>query len=67
VDRVLGDELGVMYVGLPRFYETFSGREADLRTASEAVFEKCKKGSESLSGDGWSGWPEDANQGHVLS
>ncbi|KAK3367307.1 hypothetical protein B0T24DRAFT_387668 [Lasiosphaeria ovina] len=67
VDRVLRDELGVMYVGLPRFYETFFGRVADLGTASEAVFEKCKEGSEPLFSDGWSGWPEDANQDHVLS
>ena len=67
VDRVLRDELGVMYVGLPRFYETFFGRVADLRTASEAVFEKCKEGSESLFSDGWSGWPKDANQDDVLS
>ena len=56
-----------MYVGLPRFYETFFGRVADLGTASEAVFEKCKEGSEPLFSDGWSGWPEDANQDHVLS
>ena len=67
MDRVLRDELGVMYVGLPRFYETFFGRVADLGTASEAVFEKCKEGSKPLFSDGWSGWPEDANQDHVLS
>ncbi|KAK0726803.1 hypothetical protein B0T26DRAFT_638800 [Lasiosphaeria miniovina] len=67
VDRVLRDELGVMYVGLPQFYETYFGRVADLRTASEAVFEKCKEGSEPLFSGGWSGWPEDANQDHVLS
>ncbi|KAK3332195.1 hypothetical protein B0T19DRAFT_439053 [Cercophora scortea] len=67
VDRVLRDKLGVMYVGIPRFYETFFGRVADLGTASEAVFEKCKEGSEPLFSDGWSGWPEDANQDHVLS
>ncbi|KAK5660714.1 hypothetical protein OQA88_12079 [Cercophora sp. LCS_1] len=43
VDRVLRNELGVIYVGLPRFYQTFFGRVADLGTASEAVFEKCKE------------------------
>ncbi|KAK0704195.1 hypothetical protein B0T21DRAFT_397094 [Apiosordaria backusii] len=67
VDRVLRDELGVMYVGLPRFHETFFGQVADLQTASEAVFKKCKEGGESLFSNGWSGWPRDANQDDVLS
>lgn len=67
MDRVLNDELGVMYVGLPRLYEIFFGRVADLGIISEAVFEKCKEGSEPLFSDGWNGWPEDANQDHVLS
>ncbi|KAK0725638.1 hypothetical protein B0H67DRAFT_598797 [Lasiosphaeris hirsuta] len=42
------DELGTVYVGLPRFYETFFRRVAGLETASEAVFEKCKQSSEPL-------------------
>ncbi|KAH7009376.1 uncharacterized protein B0I36DRAFT_378583 [Microdochium trichocladiopsis] len=67
VDRVLRDELGVMYVGLPRFHETFFGRVADLTTASEAVFKKCMEGGEPLFSNGWSGWPKDANQDDVLS
>lgn len=40
---------------------------ADLGTASEAVFEKCKEGSEPLFSNGWSESPEDANQDDVLS
>ncbi|KAH7021588.1 LOW QUALITY PROTEIN: uncharacterized protein B0I36DRAFT_394304 [Microdochium trichocladiopsis] len=67
VDRVLRDELGVMYVGLPRFHETFFGRVADLTTASEAVFKKRMGGGEPLFSNGWSGWPKDANQDDVLS
>ncbi|KAK3312493.1 hypothetical protein B0H66DRAFT_608756 [Apodospora peruviana] len=67
VDRVLRDELGAMYVGLPRFHEAFFGRVARLETASEAVFKKCMEGSEPLFSNGWSGWPTDANQDDVLS
>lgn len=67
VDRVLRDELGVMFVGLPRFHETFFGQVADLQTASKAVFKKCIEDGESLFSNGWSGWPRDANQDDVLS
>jgi hypothetical protein len=56
-----------MYVGLRNFHEKYFGDVADLRTASEAVFNKCMKGSNPLFCEGWSGWPEDANQDHVLS
>jgi hypothetical protein len=67
VDIVLRDELGAMYVGLPRFHEIFFGRVAGLETASEAVFKKCMEGSEPLFDNGWSGWPTDANQDGVLT
>jgi hypothetical protein len=58
VDRVVRDELGAIYVRLPRFHETFFGGVADLEPASEAVFKKCIKGSNLLFSVGWSGWPE---------
>ncbi|OAA64472.1 Protein kinase-like domain protein [Niveomyces insectorum RCEF 264] len=67
VDRVLRNELGVLYVGLPRFHETFFGRVSGLEAASGAVFKKCMEGSEPLFSNGWSGWPPDANQDDVLS
>ncbi|KAK0621805.1 serine/threonine-protein kinase Sgk2 [Bombardia bombarda] len=67
VDRVLRDELGAIYVGLPRFHEAFFGRIAGLKIISEAVFKKCIEGSEPLFSNGWSGWPTDANQDDVLS
>ncbi|KAH7007843.1 LOW QUALITY PROTEIN: uncharacterized protein B0I36DRAFT_378718 [Microdochium trichocladiopsis] len=67
IDRFLRDELGAMYVGLPRFHETFFGRVAGLEAASEAVFKKCMEGSEPLFSNRWSGWPTDANQDDVLS
>ncbi|KAK0610050.1 hypothetical protein B0T17DRAFT_593872 [Bombardia bombarda] len=67
VDRVLRDELGAIYVGLPRFHEAFFGRIVGLKITSEAVFKKCIEGSEPLFSNGWSGWPTDANQDDVLS
>ncbi|PVH67822.1 hypothetical protein DL98DRAFT_442670, partial [Cadophora sp. DSE1049] len=44
VDVVLKEELGPMYVGLCNFYETFLGGVADLETAFNAVFKKCREG-----------------------
>jgi hypothetical protein len=67
VDRVLREELGVMYVGLPRFLETFFGAVPGLESACEAVFKKCVEGDNPLFGGGWRGWPEDANQDRVLN
>lgn len=67
VDRVLKLELGPLYVGLPEFRKTYFGRVVGLETASEAVFKDCTKGSHPLFSEGWSEWPEDANQDDVLS
>ncbi|KAF7856270.1 hypothetical protein EAF04_009798 [Stromatinia cepivora] len=68
VDSVLKEELGPLYVGLSDFHETYFGGVADLKTASAAVFKMCMEGdSHPLFCEGWSGWPEDANQDDVLS
>ena len=66
MDVVLKEELGPMYVGLCNFHETFLRGVADIETASEAVFKKCREGRNPLYRKGWSGWPEDANQDDVL-
>jgi Fungal protein kinase len=66
VDAVLKEELGPMYVGLHNFHEKYFGDVADLEATSKAVFNKCVEGSNPLFGEGWSGWPKDANQDHVL-
>ncbi|EGO57000.1 hypothetical protein NEUTE1DRAFT_84642 [Neurospora tetrasperma FGSC 2508] len=66
MDMVLKDELGAMYVDLPNFHDIFFGGVAGLKTASEAVFNKCTEGSEPLFRNGWCGWPTDANQERVL-
>ncbi|KAI1370452.1 hypothetical protein F4677DRAFT_465477 [Hypoxylon crocopeplum] len=68
VDAVLKEELGTMYVGLHRFHETFFGDVAGLQAASEAVFAKCREGSNLLfDNNGWAGWPLQAKEKDVLS
>ena len=69
MDKVLRLELGSLYVGLPHFRETYFEGVAGLEAASEAVFGKCKEGSNPLFSEleGWCGWPKDANQDDVLS
>ncbi|KAH8745382.1 hypothetical protein F5883DRAFT_702879 [Diaporthe sp. PMI_573] len=49
------------------FDQTYFGDVADLETASEAFFKQCMKGSNPLFDDGWTGWPEYANQDAVLT
>lgn len=66
VDRVLKEELGTLYVGMPGFYETFFGAVLNLKSASQAVFKKCTEGDDPLFDQGWRDWPEDANQDRVL-
>ena len=56
-----------MYVGLPRFHETFFGGVAGLQTTSETVFKKCLEGDDPLFSAGWRGWPKDAIQDSVLA
>ncbi|KAL2187716.1 hypothetical protein L209DRAFT_708640 [Thermothelomyces heterothallicus CBS 203.75] len=67
MDKVLKAELGPIYIGIPRFCETYFGGVAGLEAASKAVFHKCTEGSNPLFSKGWSGWPSDANQDNVLS
>lgn len=67
VDRVLKEELGPLYVGLPGFRKVFFGAIAHLETTSDAVFQRCKDGSDPLFREGWKGWPKDANQDDVLN
>ncbi|KAJ5318441.1 hypothetical protein N7476_004861 [Penicillium atrosanguineum] len=67
VDKVLKSELGRLYVGLPHFRSTFFGAVSGLQQGSEAVFQRCIEGSDSLFVNGWKGWPNDANQEKVLS
>ncbi|GAP89782.1 putative rhodopsin kinase [Rosellinia necatrix] len=66
VDKVLDLELGPLYVGVPAFRETFFGTVADLRTASELFFDKCREGNNPRFRGGWTGWPKDANQDDVF-
>ncbi|KAI1357204.1 hypothetical protein F5Y08DRAFT_334033 [Xylaria arbuscula] len=67
MDKLLSDELGVMYVDVPNFYEAFWGGIPQLETASEDIFQKCTQGIQPLFQEGWTTWPEDAKQERVLA
>ncbi|KAJ2906934.1 hypothetical protein MKZ38_009797 [Zalerion maritima] len=68
VDKVLKEELGSMFVGIPGFHERFFGGVAELDTVSELVFKRCVKGDKPLhSGGAWTGWPHNAKEEEVLS
>ncbi|KAK7398159.1 hypothetical protein QQX98_012466 [Neonectria punicea] len=66
VDGVLKEELGLMYVGLPKFWDTYFGGMDDLKTASEAFFKQCVKEPSPMFTNGWTGWPTDAKEDDVL-
>lgn len=66
MDRVLKQELGPLYVGVPGFHEVNFGRVAGLETAAEAVFKQCTEGGDPIFEEGWRGWPENADQDAVL-
>ncbi|KAI0443368.1 hypothetical protein F4803DRAFT_313051 [Xylaria telfairii] len=66
IDEILRNELGVMYVDVPNFYEAFWGSIPQLETASEDIFQKCTQGPQPLFQQGWTGWPGDAKQESVL-
>ncbi|KAK5998600.1 hypothetical protein PT974_00981 [Cladobotryum mycophilum] len=67
IDKVLKEEFGPLYVGHPDFRKIFFGGVADLKATSEAVFQRCRDGSDPLFHEGWRGWPKDANQNDVLN
>ncbi|KAF3484327.1 FunK1 protein kinase [Arthroderma uncinatum] len=52
MNAVLREDLGDMYVDIPKFYETFFGYILGLQTNAQAVFERCKEGEEPLFHDG---------------
>jgi hypothetical protein len=69
VDNVLKEELGHLYVGIPGFFDAFFGDVLGLKTAAQAVFDKCKEADSPLFwvGSGWQGWPERAKEKDVLN
>jgi len=66
---VLKEELGHLYVGVPGFFDAFFEDVPGLRTAAQAVLDKCKEGDSPLyrMESGWQGWPEGAKEKDVLS
>ncbi|CAG5181461.1 uncharacterized protein ALTATR162_LOCUS9774 [Alternaria atra] len=69
VDDVLKEELGHLYVGIPRFFEAFFEDVPGLRPAAQAVLDKCKEGDSPLYRleSGWQRWPGGAKERDVLS
>ncbi|KAI0520951.1 hypothetical protein F5B22DRAFT_653373 [Xylaria bambusicola] len=67
IDKPLRDELGVMYVDVPNFYEAFFGDITDLETRSTEIFQNCTEGEQPLFRDAWTWWPENANEADVLT
>jgi hypothetical protein len=57
VDKVLKEELGSMFVGIPGFHKRFFGGIAELDTVSKRVFfKRYIKGDKPLhSGEAWTG------------
>ncbi|OTB13531.1 hypothetical protein K445DRAFT_320070 [Daldinia sp. EC12] len=66
-DDVLREDFCPMYVDVPGFYEAFFGGIPGLESASIAIFEKCREGSNPLFREGWTGWPKDINEASILS
>ena len=64
-DDMLKIDLGPMYVDIPEFHEAILGSIRGLNEASEAVFQKCCEEPEPLFHQGWTGWPQGAQEGAV--
>jgi hypothetical protein len=67
VDTILKEELGLIYIGIPDFYDAYFGNVDGLEEAGAAVLRRCKEGHRSLyDGNGWRDWPEGAREKDVL-
>lgn len=68
VDTVLKEELGIIYVRIPDFYDAYFRGVDDLDKASAAVLRRCKEGDRPLfsEGNGWRDWPDGAKEKEVL-
>ena len=64
-DDMLKVDLGPMYVDIPEFHEAILGSIRRLNEASEAVFQKYCEEPEPLFHQGWTGWPQGAQEGAV--
>ncbi|KAI0976761.1 hypothetical protein F4678DRAFT_468899 [Xylaria arbuscula] len=68
MDKILRDELGVMYVDVPNFHEAFFGHIPNLKIASTEIFQNFTDETPPRFQEGcWTGWPENANQNNVLA
>ncbi|KAK9443980.1 serine/threonine-protein kinase Sgk2 [Metarhizium brunneum] len=67
VDKVLKQELGPLYVGIPNLHDTIFEGIPGLGTASKTAFGECIKGDNPLFNEGWAGWPRSAKESDVVA
>ena len=67
MDPLLKSDLPIVHVDVPMFEETFFRNIEGLKEKSEAIFNQCRRGSDSLYREGWSGWPQGAPEKAVLA
>ncbi|KAF3768658.1 hypothetical protein M406DRAFT_28806, partial [Cryphonectria parasitica EP155] len=65
VDGILKEELGHLYVGIPKFWDKYFGGVDGLETAS-VFFKQCMSGPTPMFDDGWTTWPAGAGEDDVL-
>ena len=48
MDYILKEDLGPLYIGIPKLYKVFFKGVEGLKEVSAAVFKKCKEGDNPL-------------------
>ena len=68
MDYILKEELGPLYIGIPKLYKAFFRGVKGLKEASTTIFKKCKEGDNLLytNKGGWRNWPKSAKQDNIL-
>ncbi|KAL8381842.1 hypothetical protein RB595_005880 [Gaeumannomyces hyphopodioides] len=66
IDKVLKEELGLLYVDLEDFHKTYFSDVPNLETTSGVFFEGCLGGDNPLFENGWKGWPEKPTEPAVI-
>ncbi|KAL4746985.1 hypothetical protein BDW72DRAFT_24952 [Aspergillus terricola var. indicus] len=68
VDDVLKEELGLIYIRVPDFYDAYFRNIDSLEQAGASVLRRCKEGNSPLfdNRNGWQDWLETAKEKEVL-
>ncbi|KAG6149179.1 hypothetical protein E4U11_000248 [Claviceps purpurea] len=66
IDPLLKKELGISYIDIAGFLETFVPGSDKLKEVSKAFFDRCNsEGGPTYKGDIWTRWPKSAAEKHV--